>query len=219
MSPTPIEDIAVCCLRAFTQLVPASRAVFYHVDQTLQARDFTLLGMSTAMHGDYLQHYHQFDPLQPRHCASEKHPVVPLTLAMARQPLRNNRRYEAFLQQHGVIDVVEIFAHRAGQPTAAISLLRDAESGRFTPDQLARLDALQTLLQMAVAHTPPCVDRLSELTPRERQLALLVRDGASNKELAQTLNVGLPTIKTHLINLFRKTGVTRRTELVNRLFL
>jgi len=46
-----------------------------------------------------------------------------------------------------------------------------------------------------------------------------VRLGASNKQLALELNVGLPTIKTHLINLFRKTGVTSRTELVGTLFL
>jgi len=48
---------------------------------------------------------------------------------------------------------------------------------------------------------------------------LLLRQGASNKQLAQELEVGLPTIKTHLINLFRKTGASSRTELVGMLFL
>jgi DNA-binding CsgD family transcriptional regulator len=62
-------------------------------------------------------------------------------------------------------------------------------------------------------------DSLSGLTPKERQIALLLRQGASNKQLALELDVGLPTIKTHLINLFRKTGVTSRTELVGALFL
>ncbi|MCW5342331.1 response regulator transcription factor, partial [Pseudomonas aeruginosa] len=53
----------------------------------------------------------------------------------------------------------------------------------------------------------------------EREIALLLRDGVSNKCLAQCLGLGLPTVKTHLLNLFRKTGARSRTELVKRLFL
>lgn len=98
-------------------------------------------------------------------------------------------------------------------------MLRTVEQGVFTVDQLTQLTALQSLLQMAVANMQPCEDALSGLTPKERQIALLLRQGASNKQLALELNVGLPTIKTHLINLFRKTGVTSRTELVGTLFL
>jgi DNA-binding NarL/FixJ family response regulator len=145
--------------------------------------------------------------------------VVPLGLAMARQPSRDSRRYRDFLQRYGVVDVVEILAHRAGQPQAAISLLRTADQGAFTAAQLTQLTALQALLQMAVANMQPCEDALAGLTPKERQIALLLRQGASNKQLALELGVGLPTIKTHLINLFRKTGVASRTELLSTLFL
>ncbi|MNV81674.1 Transcriptional regulatory protein LiaR [compost metagenome] len=145
--------------------------------------------------------------------------MVPLGLAMARQPARDSRRYRDFLQRYGVVDVVEVLAHRAGQPKAAISLLRTAAQGAFTPAQLAQLNALQSLLQMAVANMQPHENSLIGLTPKERQIALLLSQGASNKQLAQELEVGLPTIKTHLINLFRKTGVTSRTELVGALFL
>jgi 3-oxoacyl-[acyl-carrier protein] reductase len=102
----------------------------------------------------------------------------------------------------------------AGQPQAAIALLRTAEQGAFTPDQLSQLNAVQCLLQLAVANIQPDEDPLIDLTPRERQIALLLRQGASNKQLAQELNVGLPTIKTQLINLFRKTHASRRTEWV-----
>lgn len=219
MNAIPTQEVAGHCLQAFTQLVPASQAAFYCVDRHLQARDFQLHGMSSEMHRDYLDNYRQFDPLQPRNCLSSGLAVVPLGFAMARQPSRDSRRYRDFLQRYGVIDVVEILAHRAGQPQAAISLLRTAEQGAFTTDQLARLNALQSLLQLAVANMQPCEDPLSGLTPKERQIALLLRQGASNKQLARELDVGLSTIKTHLINLFRKTGVNSRTELVGTLFL
>lgn len=219
MNVIPTQDIAGQCLHAFTQLVPVSRAAFYCVDRQLQAHDFSLHGMSGDMHRDYLDNYRQFDPLQPRHCASSELAVVPLGLAMARQPLRDNHRYRDFLQRYGVVDVVEVFAHRDGQPQAAISLLRTAEQGVFTPQQLSQLSALQALLQLAVAHLPTHEDALADLTPKERQIALLLRQGVSNKQLARELEVGLPTIKTHLIHLFRKVGVSSRTELVSALFL
>ncbi|WP_335945236.1 helix-turn-helix transcriptional regulator [Pseudomonas sp. G166] len=219
MNVIPTQDIAGHCLHAFTQLIPVSRAAFYCVDRHLQAHDFSLQGMSGEMHRDYLDNYRQFDPLQPRNCLSSGLAVVPLGLAMARQPIRDNHRYRSFLQRYGVVDVVEVFAHRNGQPQAAISLLRTAEQGAFTHQQLTQLTALQTLLQLAVAHLPPHEDALSDLTPKERQIALLLRQGVSNKQLARELDVGLPTIKTHLINLFRKVGVSSRTELVSALFL
>jgi len=219
MHAIPAQEVAGHCLQAFTQLVPASQAAFYCVDRQLQARDFRLQGMSGEMHREYLDNYRQFDPLQPRNCLSSGLAVVPLGFAMARQPLRDSRRYQDFLQRYGVVDVVEIVAHRADQPQAAISLLRTAEQGVFTPDQLAQLNALQALLQMAVANMQPCDDALAGLTPKERQIAWLLRQGASNKQLALELDVGLPTIKTHLIHLFRKTGVSSRTELVAALFL
>lgn len=219
MHAIPTQEVAGHCLQAFTQLVPVSQAAFYCVYRHLQACDFRLHGMSAEMHRDYLDNYRQFDPLQPRNCLSSGLAAVPLGFAMARQPRRDTHRYQDFLRRYGVVDVVEILAHRAGQPLAAISLLRTAEQGAFTSDQLARLNALQSLLQLAVANMQPDEDLLVGLTPKERQIALLLRQGASNKQLAQELDVGLPTIKTHLINLFRKTGVSSRTELVARLFL
>lgn len=219
MNAIPAQEVAGHCLHAFTQLVHVSQAAFYCVDRQLQPRDFRLHGMSDEMHRDYLDNYRQFDPLQPSHCASSGLNVVPLGFAMARQPRRDNRRYQDFLLRYGVVDVVEILAHRAGQPQAAISLLRTAEQGAFTPDQLGQLNALQSLLQLAVANIQPDDAPLLDLTPRERQIALLLRQGASNKQLAQELGVGLPTIKTHLINLFRKTRASSRTELVGILFL
>jgi DNA-binding CsgD family transcriptional regulator len=218
MNVIAVQDIASHCLNAFTQLIPASRAAFYRVDRHLQAYDFSLHGMSGEMHQDYLDHYCAFDPLRPRNCLSSPS-VVPLSLAMARQPVRDNRCYQRFLQRYGVVDVVEVFVHRAGQPQAAISMLRTAEQGAFTGQQLSQLSALQTLLHLAVAQLPCTDDGLSQLTPKERQIALLLREGASNKQLARALDIGLPTVKTHLINLFRKTGVSNRTELVSSLFL
>ena len=52
------------------------------------------------------------------------------------------------------------------------------------------------------------------LTPQERQVAQLVKKGMSNKEVAAQLFVSPRTVDFHLRNVFTKTGVSSRGELI-----
>lgn len=58
---------------------------------------------------------------------------------------------------------------------------------------------------------------LRELTPREREIALLVCEGCSNLEIARRLSKSVLTIKTQLNSVFRKLGVNSRTRLMARM--
>jgi len=55
--------------------------------------------------------------------------------------------------------------------------------------------------------------QLERLTFREREILRLLADGASNKEIAQSLNVAVSTIKAHLTKIFRKLGQPDRLHL------
>ena len=55
---------------------------------------------------------------------------------------------------------------------------------------------------------------LRELSPREREIALLVCEGCSNAEIARRLSKSVLTIKTQLNSVFRKLGVNSRTRLM-----
>ncbi|MBO9532631.1 MAG: helix-turn-helix domain-containing protein [Solirubrobacteraceae bacterium] len=55
-----------------------------------------------------------------------------------------------------------------------------------------------------------------ELTLQERQVAALVAAGASNKEAAGELFLSPKTIETHLSRVYRKLGVSSRTQLAAR---
>ncbi|MCO7613364.1 LuxR C-terminal-related transcriptional regulator [Pseudomonas chlororaphis] len=215
-----VHELGQRCIAAFTRVVPATLCAFYRIDRQLQARDFSLYGMPEPMHQAYLQRYRHYDPLQPRHCAAAGRPVLSLHMGMAHQGRHATEVYQGFLQRHGVLDVVEILARDGERPIAGLSLLRDNALGHFSVDELGTLHALQGLLEIAALAPYSQVDqRLANLTPREREIAWLLRDGADNKTIARRLDLGLPTVKTHLINLFRKVGVGNRTELVSSLFL
>ncbi|MCB0761399.1 MAG: response regulator transcription factor [Flavobacteriales bacterium] len=51
-----------------------------------------------------------------------------------------------------------------------------------------------------------------ELTPRERDVLLLLRMGKTNKEIASDLDLSINTVKTHTKNLFAKLGAQNRTQ-------
>src|SRR3954447_2301514 len=51
------------------------------------------------------------------------------------------------------------------------------------------------------------------LTPREADVLELLQDGATNAQIAQTLTIGIETVRTHARNIYRKLGISSRREL------
>jgi two-component system, NarL family, nitrate/nitrite response regulator NarL len=63
--------------------------------------------------------------------------------------------------------------------------------------------------------SPPIVPLAGEsLTPRQREIAVMLADGKSNKEIARELKVFEGTVKLHVKGILRKLGVRNRTEAV-----
>jgi len=55
-------------------------------------------------------------------------------------------------------------------------------------------------------------EALGELSERELEVARLVVDRKTNKEIAAELFVSLKTVEAHMRNLFRKLSVSSRAE-------
>lgn len=57
---------------------------------------------------------------------------------------------------------------------------------------------------------PPPTASLQALTPRERQVAALVADGLSNKQIARRLQITVGTVKHYVHQILEKTGLRGR---------
>ena len=57
------------------------------------------------------------------------------------------------------------------------------------------------------------------ISPREREVLELVRQGFTNAEIARTLFISQATVKAHVRHILEKTGARSRTEAATRLLL
>ena len=55
-------------------------------------------------------------------------------------------------------------------------------------------------------------DKINSLTDRELEGLIQVANGMFNKEIATTLNISERTVKNHVSNIFKKIGVSDRTQ-------
>lgn len=96
---------------------------------------------------------------------------------------------------------------------AAAAAYRDA--GRPSSARLAAARAAFWLSKCEGARPPTMLaaPEAADLTPREREIALLAAAGSSSRQIADRLVISVRTVDNHLQNAYRKLGVTRRQDL------
>ncbi len=68
--------------------------------------------------------------------------------------------------------------------------------------------------QVAAPDELEIAERISELTPQQFRVLMMVAEGMLNKQIAYDLEISEATVKAHMTAIFRKLGVTNRTQAV-----
>ncbi|HIC1841751.1 TPA: LuxR C-terminal-related transcriptional regulator [Salmonella enterica] len=205
------DGITLHCLQSIAQLIPLSSAVFYRVNAYLKPEAYVLHNISNSTHQQYLEHFQPLDPLSPSRFGQQVITVATMTPGIC---ARHRHYYHEFMLPNHVCDMIEIFIRRGHRIIAGISLMCDIP---FSSEERLRAQAVQPLLGLAIHDSlQEDNDLASILTAKEREIVGMVCEGASNKLIARQLNISLSTVKTHLRNIFAKTEVINRTELVSR---
>ena len=120
------------------------------------------------------------------------------------------------------------YVFRALEAGAAGFLLKDAPPGRLVDavrtvadgDALLAPAVTRRLIERHLSAPSPATgpDPAADLSPREREVWLLVAQGLSNAEIAGALVVTEATVKAHVTRLLAKLGVRDRVQAVVRAY-
>ncbi|MFD5949177.1 response regulator [Streptomyces collinus] len=92
-----------------------------------------------------------------------------------------------------------------------VSAVRTVASGRsmLDPETTARL---MRSLRSDPSEQQAVAPELASLSPREREILVLVGDGLTNREIGKKLYLSEKTVKNHISRLLAKLGVQRRVQ-------
>jgi ATP/maltotriose-dependent transcriptional regulator MalT len=212
-------------LSLIDSLLPVSKAVFFLVDPDMQHRGVAMLNGEPKMEKQYTGEYASLDPLNPSRYHQSDVRVVTLDSQIAPHLLKQTQYYQEFMLANQHRYVADVFLRNQGCIVAILSLLRTQEQQDFTDKELRLLNKIQPFIEYSLnaVYLPQRLNernnfqRNYQFTERELDVLELLVHGASNKQIAADLNLGLATIKTHLNHIFSKAKVKSRAQLLSHM--
>ena len=113
--------------------------------------------------------------------------------------------------QPGVLGAIEVLLKEA-PAEHILSAIRDVADGRAVIDPKVTQAVIDQLGVRPARRE--LFARVSELTPREREVLVLVARGLSNGEISAELFIGGGTTKTHVAHILAKLGVRDRAQAI-----
>ncbi|HBZ1055495.1 TPA: two-component system response regulator TtrR [Klebsiella pneumoniae] len=124
--------------------------------------------------------------------------------------------HEALRQSGSTLGVVFLTGH-GDVPMAVVQMKQGAVDFLQKP---VSVEPLQAALERALELSMEAVSRqrilgnYQQLTPKERELALLVVQGLMNREIAQVMNIAVRTVEVHRARVMEKMHAGSLAELV-----
>ena len=104
------------------------------------------------------------------------------------------------------------FLLKVAPPERLVEAVRAVAAGEAFLDPLVTRSVIEAFSSLPVPTAP--APSLEELTPREREVLLLMGRGLSNAEIAADLYLGEATVKTHVARTLMKLALRDRVQAV-----
>lgn len=167
--------------------------------------------------------YYQFrDPITPT--LQRRRKATPVSDVMRHDRLVKTEFYNDFLKQDGLCYGINYFAYDRGSNIGDVRVWRGDKKDDFSERDAQIVDAIgpsfvNALVRAKKFDTATPALRFSaigdhvQLTARECEIADLLVVGASDDEICNKLMISKSTLRTHITAIFRKTGLSRRTQM------
>ncbi len=105
------------------------------------------------------------------------------------------------------------FLLKDAAPTEIVAAIRAVAAGEAWLDPTVTRHFIDEFTARPEQHTPTPA-QMAQLTPREREVLILLAQGRSNTEVAGQLFISEATVKTHLAHVMAKLRVREKTQAV-----
>lgn len=101
----------------------------------------------------------------------------------------------------------DAYCLKSSEPAGIVEAVRiAAEGGAYFDPQIAHVVLARFSLERNTG------SRDTPLTPRETEILRLISDGRANTEIAESLHIGLGTVKGHIRDILEKLSAADRTQ-------
>jgi DNA-binding CsgD family transcriptional regulator len=213
-------------LGLLTGVLDVPKAISYLIDEKGKPVCYKVHQLQLSMHREYLNTYHQYDPLYPTLFSNKDADVVKMSDLVSCYERDEHPYFQKFINPWGVRDIVEIFLRLDNHLTAGFALFNLNNQPVIDAGYIRRVSKLHEFMQFSLEQSFASPKNLEfnsicnhyQLTNKERLVVELVTQGLSNKVIASDLDCGLATVKTHLQHIFQKLSINSKNELVALLF-
>ena len=169
--------------------------------------------------------YFQFhDPITPT--LQRRRKATPVSEVMRHDRLVRTEFFNDFLKQDGLCYRLNFFAYDRGDNIGDLRIWRGANREDFTPRDAQIVDAIGPSLVNALIRSRQKNAVLPSLrfaqiaedvgfTVREAEVADLLVTGLTDEEICGKLGFSKPTLRSHIVAIFRKSGLNRRSQLAS----
>ncbi|MGI8941475.1 MAG: ATP-binding protein [Actinomycetota bacterium] len=139
-------------------------------------------------------------------------------VAMLRQAEKHARESEATVEHAHALVALGRALGAAGAGAEAREWLRGGiDTARRQGALLLAAQGLKLISEAGGRPRRLALTGIEALTPSERRIADMVASGSSNREAAEALFVTVKNVESHLVRVFRKLSISRRSQLAEAL--
>lgn len=221
------DEIRMRLGTSLTALLGADHFASYVWDENTQRFGRGLGGSADSTQlRRYEQDFQFRDPITQR-LRDRRYPTL-VTQVMPQRELVRTEFFNDFLNSDGLYWGLNFYVHDGNTDLGDVRIWRARGKHNFDTQEIelvrmlypAIVNALRRSCNAASSRACPegveeMLMRMQRLTQREAQVASLAAQGCPDKEIARRIGIGFTTVRSHLTNVFRKTGYSDRKNLIH----
>ena len=225
-----IKSLSFKIMKILKMLIPYSKGYFIILDdnKNIIKENSYFIGFSENVIDKYINTYYEKDYIKYLYDFSFETNAYKDTNILENNIRKNTDFYINFLKPENIIYGCGIMIIRDNKIIGILNFFRNENLGDFTEKEIYILNILKKHIEnmlyniikinQILINTDKSIDEFSNkfgLTSREKDILKLIKNGYSNEKISNELSISLSTVKKHIYNLYNKTFVSSRSQLIS----